>query len=229
MKLVIFCTASKETSNGNGSFGATSVVIIFQHQFQVFKMFISSVVASKIETSLFQGGALTYMHPYVHHAEYLRDTSSVHDIWAHQHQWFNTSLFDMVLVAEQWSLERSSGWAPSNNNKQASAGKVSINKQQKLQQQWQRNKWGQRISTKSPHQQTTATIHNSRNGSIDSQHSQASSIQLSQGCWPKQKHHNKQSQINYLQMAQQHQQKDNCGHDYQHYYSSSWYQQPKQQ
>ena len=34
------------------------------------------------------------------------------------------------MVAEQWSLERSSGWAPSNNNKQASAGKVSINKQQ---------------------------------------------------------------------------------------------------
>ena len=143
------------------------------------------------------------------------------------HRWFNTSLFN--VVAEQWSLERSSGWAPSNYNKQASAGTVSINKQQKLQQQWQRNKWGQRISTKSPHQHTTATIHNLRNGSIDSQHMQASSMQHSQGCWPKQKHHNKQSQINYLQMAQQHQQKDNCGHDYQHYYSSSWYQQPKQQ
>ena len=25
--------------------------------------------------------------PYVHHAEYLRDTSSVHDIWAHQGPW----------------------------------------------------------------------------------------------------------------------------------------------
>ena len=30
---------------------------------------------------------LTYMHPYVRHAEYLRDTSSVHDIWPHQGPW----------------------------------------------------------------------------------------------------------------------------------------------
>ena len=38
----------------------------------------------EIETSLCQGGVLTYMHPYAHHAVYIRDTSSVHDIWAHQ-------------------------------------------------------------------------------------------------------------------------------------------------
>ena len=130
--------------------------------------------------------------------------------------------------SDPWN-EYQGEWAPSNNSKQASAGKVSINKQQKLQQQWQRNKWGQRISTKSPHQHTTATIHNLRNENIDSQHMQASSMQHSQGCWPKQNHHNKQSQINYLQMAQQHQQKDNCGQDYQQNYSSSWYQQPTHQ
>ena len=48
---------------------------------------LASAVVSKIETPLCQGGVLTYMHPYVHHACFIRDTSSVHDIWAHQGPW----------------------------------------------------------------------------------------------------------------------------------------------
>ena len=43
------------------------------------------------------------------------------------------------------------------------------------------------MNTKSHHQHTTATIHNLKNGSIDSQHLRASSMQHSQGCWPKKK------------------------------------------
>ena len=80
------------------------------------------------------------------------------------HEWHISIVFNMV--AEQGSMERSSGWAPCNNNKQASAGMESINKHN----QWQRNKWGQCISTESPHQHTPATTANLKNGSIDSQH-----------------------------------------------------------
>ena len=64
-------------------FRAPPVVIIFQHQFQLYRL-LASVVASKVKTSLCQGGVLTYVHPHVHHAGYIGDTSCVNDIWAHQ-------------------------------------------------------------------------------------------------------------------------------------------------
>ena len=67
-------------------FRAPPVVIIFQHQFQLYRL-LASVVASKVKTSLCQGGVLTYVHPHVHHAGYIGDTSCVNDIWAHQGTW----------------------------------------------------------------------------------------------------------------------------------------------
>ena len=73
--------------NGNRPFGATSVVIMFQYQFQVFKMLYHQLWHQRFETSLCQGSVLTYMHPYVHHAGHPSDTSSVHDVWAYQGPW----------------------------------------------------------------------------------------------------------------------------------------------